>query len=192
MNANFAYDESWMCLVGDIPSLVQRHMAIVRLKHPTNMGTNCRDLQLFVLIVCPAKEKGTKNALETGRTFATLLADHHLHRQSVELLATEEEFKQLIFNRTRELIKEQQQSRSAVSIKLDAVVEPSKNIAMSNGIGRLCQFGQSIREDLSRRLPHYVSDYADGIVGVKTPQKENQVSNVKKGDFGMTTSNNEI
>ncbi|XP_057376747.1 solute carrier family 4 member 11-like [Daphnia carinata] len=170
INANFAYEESWICLVGDIPSLVQRHMAIVRLKHPTNMGTNCRDLQLFVLILCPAKEKGTKNALETGRTFATLLADHHLRRQLVEVV-TEEGFKQLIFNRTRELIKEQHQSRSAVSNKLDADVEPPKNTAMSNGIGRLCQFGQGIRDDLSRRLPHYVSDYVDGIIGVKTPQK---------------------
>lgn len=172
MNGNFSYDESWMCLVGDIPSLVQRHMAIVRFKHPMNMGTTCHDLQLFVLILCPAKEKGTKNALETGRTFATLLADHHLRRQLVEV-ATEQEFKQLLFNRTRELIEEQHQRRSAVSIKLNAVVEPSPitNTAMSNSIWKLCQFGQGIREDLSRRLPHYVSDYVDGIVGVKTPQK---------------------
>ncbi|KAI9563404.1 hypothetical protein GHT06_010867 [Daphnia sinensis] len=165
-----SYDESWMCLVGDIPSLVQRHMAIVRLKHPTNMGTTCHDLQLFVLILCPANEKGTKNALETGRTFATLLADHHLRRQLMEV-ATAEDFKQLIFDRMRELINEQRQSRSAVSIKLDAVVDPPKSTTMSHGIGKLCEFGQGIREDLSRRLPHYVSDYVDGIVGVKTPQK---------------------
>lgn len=36
---------------------------------------------------------------------------------------------------------------------------------------RLCRFGQGIREDLARRLPHYVSDYKDGLTGVKTPQK---------------------
>lgn len=35
----------------------------------------------------------------------------------------------------------------------------------------LCQFGQGIREDLCRRLPHYISDYIDGVVGYKTPQK---------------------
>lgn len=70
--------------------------------------------------------------METGRTFATLLADHHLRRQLVEVV-TEQEFKQLLFNRTRELIEEQHQSRSAVSIKLDAVVEPPiTNTAMSN------------------------------------------------------------
>ena len=36
---------------------------------------------------------------------------------------------------------------------------------------KLCRFGQGIREDLSRRLPHYISDYKDGLTGVKTPQK---------------------
>lgn len=34
-----------------------------------------------------------------------------------------------------------------------------------------CQFGQGIREDLCRRLPHYISDYVDGVIGAKTPQK---------------------
>lgn len=36
---------------------------------------------------------------------------------------------------------------------------------------KLCRFGLGIREDLSRRLPHYISDYKDGLTGVKTPQK---------------------
>ena len=36
---------------------------------------------------------------------------------------------------------------------------------------KLCRFGQGIREDLARRLPHYASDYKDGLTGVKTPQK---------------------
>lgn len=35
----------------------------------------------------------------------------------------------------------------------------------------MCQFGKGIRQDFSRRLPHYVSDYKDGFLGVKTPQK---------------------
>ena len=35
----------------------------------------------------------------------------------------------------------------------------------------LCRFGQGIRDDLMRRLPHYISDYTDGIFGFKTPQK---------------------
>ena len=34
-----------------------------------------------------------------------------------------------------------------------------------------CPFARGIREDLERRLPHYFSDYKDGLVGNKTIQK---------------------
>jgi hypothetical protein len=49
-----------------------------------------------------------------------LLADVNLRRRLLEV-ATEEEFKLLLLNRTRELIDEQRQSRTAVRIKLDNV-----------------------------------------------------------------------
>lgn len=50
-------------------------MIIARFKHPTNMGSEAREVRLFVLLVIPTKEKVTKDSLETGRTFATMLAD---------------------------------------------------------------------------------------------------------------------
>lgn len=34
-----------------------------------------------------------------------------------------------------------------------------------------CSFARGLREDLERRLPHYISDYKDGVVGHKTVQK---------------------
>ena len=34
-----------------------------------------------------------------------------------------------------------------------------------------CVFARGLREDLERRLPHYASDYKDGLVGHKTVQK---------------------
>lgn len=34
-----------------------------------------------------------------------------------------------------------------------------------------CSFARGLREDLERRLPHYLSDYRDGVVGHKTVQK---------------------
>ena len=46
----------YSCYRGDIPTLMQRHIAIIRLEHPTNMGDTCHDVQLFVLILCPGKE----------------------------------------------------------------------------------------------------------------------------------------
>ncbi|XP_032782535.2 sodium bicarbonate transporter-like protein 11 isoform X2 [Daphnia magna] len=164
----FDYDESWLCTMGDIPSLAQRRIAIMRLKHPTNMGETCHDVQLFVLILCPGKEKGTKNGLETSRTFATLLADVNLRRQLLEV-TNEEEFKELVLKRAKELVIVQQQSRSSVHIKVDSL--QSINETSCNKVKKFCQFGQGIREDLCRRLPHYLSDYVDGIIGPKTPQK---------------------
>lgn len=123
---------------------MKRHTAIIRLKQPTNMGDTCHDVQLFVFILCPVKEvnwfktfnnllewianfstitqKSTKNGLETGRTFATLLADANLRRQLLEV-TNEKEFKLLMLNRTQELIDEQRQSRAAVPIKLDNDVQ---------------------------------------------------------------------
>ena len=121
-------------------------------RQPTNMGDTC---QLFVLILCPGKEvnssvnnwscdmnysfcfqwkqKGTKNGLETGRTFATLLADVNLRRRLLEV-ATEEEFKRLLLNRTRELMDEQRQSRTAVRIKLDNVGKSTRKNDETNDV----------------------------------------------------------
>ena len=52
-------------------------------------------------------QKGTKNALETGRTFATIFADIDL-RQSLLAATTEEEFKRLIIKQSHDLTVEQQ------------------------------------------------------------------------------------
>lgn len=143
-------------------------------------------------------QKGTKNGLETSRTFATLLADVNLRRQLLEV-TNEGEFKDLVIKRARELVIVQQQSRSSAHIKLDGIPaidssetgfkvrnqnaiaysilqSKSRSIQLtlffrSVNVKKFCQFGQGIREDLCRRLPHYISDYVDGIIGPRTPQK---------------------
>lgn len=51
-------------------------------------------------------QKSTKTALETGRTFCTLLADSELRLQLHDA-QTEEEFRQLLHERTKSLIREQ-------------------------------------------------------------------------------------
>jgi hypothetical protein len=68
------------------------------------------------------KQKSTKNGLETGRTFATLLADANLRRQLLEV-TTDKEFKRLMLSRTQELIDEQRQSRAAIPIPMDNDVQ---------------------------------------------------------------------
>ena len=62
-------------------------------------------------------QKGTKNALETGRTFATLFADTDLR---VRLLGarTENDFKRLLWEQMKDLADEQQCSSGSRGRKL--------------------------------------------------------------------------
>lgn len=52
-------------------------------------------------------QKGTKNSLETGRTFATIFADMDFRQRLLEA-TNEEEFKRLIIKHSQELAEEQQ------------------------------------------------------------------------------------
>lgn len=56
-------------------------MIISRFKQPINFGENSHEVRLFMLILTPSKEKGTKNAIETGRTFATMFTDSNFRRK---------------------------------------------------------------------------------------------------------------
>lgn len=64
------------------------------------------DAKLYVDVLLNIHQKGTKNALETGRTFATLFADMDLR---LRLLGarSEDEFKQLMWEHMKELADEQ-------------------------------------------------------------------------------------
>ncbi|CAG0879811.1 unnamed protein product [Cyprideis torosa] len=55
------YDQSWICAIANLPSLQRRHVAIARLRHPSNMGSTCHEVRLFVLVLCPSKETGLRN-----------------------------------------------------------------------------------------------------------------------------------
>ncbi|XP_076043652.1 solute carrier family 4 member 11-like [Oratosquilla oratoria] len=163
-NGSFDYDQSWICALGNLPSLQRRRVAIARLKHPANMGRTSKQVKLYILVLCPSKEKGTKNALETGRTFSTIFADMDFRQRLLEA-QTEEEFKRLIIQHSQDLAKEQQLTND-------------KRIAMNHDPNndydyqqKKCRFARGVREDLERRLPHYLDDYKDGIVGHKTLQK---------------------
>ena len=68
-----------------LPSLQRRKVAIARLKHPANLGRTSQEIRFFILVLAPMREKGTKNALETARTFATLLADIECRQKLLEV-----------------------------------------------------------------------------------------------------------
>ncbi|XP_064477562.1 solute carrier family 4 member 11-like isoform X2 [Ornithodoros turicata] len=153
----FDYDQSWICAMCALPSLQKRHVAVARLKHPANMGRTCHEVRFFILVLTPSKEKGTKNALETGRTFATIFADMDFRQRLLEV-HSEAEFKNVLLKHAQDLAAEQSNP---------AHQSPQPEIDFP----RRCPLAQGLCDDLHRRLSHYVSDYIDGVVGHRTIYK---------------------
>ncbi|XP_033127380.1 sodium bicarbonate transporter-like protein 11 [Anneissia japonica] len=156
------YDQSWICALCSLPSLQRRHIGIARLKHAANMGTNSQEIHFVILILSPLKEKGTKNALETGRTFSTIFADIDYRQQLLDV-KTEDEFHQVLLASCKDLrnihrIPSRSRLRSTTSFD-----EPDN---FPNWY-----VGRGLRSDITRRLPYYWSDFKDGFVGHKTLQK---------------------
>ncbi|KAK8769883.1 hypothetical protein V5799_013652 [Amblyomma americanum] len=150
------YDQSWLCVMGSMPTLRRKRVAIVRLKHPTNLGQTLADVRFLVLVLTPSKEKGTKNALETGRTFATLFADSGFRRRLWEA-RTPAEFAEELGEYARSLVGV---SRS---------VQATNGYPLNNPDERKnpnCTIGQGLRDDIRRRLPYYISDYIDVIYDI--------------------------
>jgi len=69
--------------------------------------------------VVSSSQKGTKNALETGRTFATLFADMDL-RLRLLVARTEAEFKILLREHMKELAEEQSDGNSRRKLSQDS------------------------------------------------------------------------
>ncbi|CAG2106967.1 unnamed protein product, partial [Medioppia subpectinata] len=70
------------------------------------MGRNSHEVRFFILVVTPSKEKGTKNALETGRTFATIFADMDFRQRLLDVHG-EPEFKGILLKHAQDLASEQ-------------------------------------------------------------------------------------
>ena len=81
------------------------------------------------------QQKGTKTALETGRTFATLFADFDLRLRLLSA-RSEQEFKQLMWEHMKDLAEEQQcigQIRTRKSKDLTGLKsDPSESQVMSD------------------------------------------------------------
>ncbi|XP_064624285.1 solute carrier family 4 member 11-like isoform X2 [Lineus longissimus] len=160
----FDYDQSWLVVLCSLPSVTKRHVAIARLKMPANFGRTSQEIKFIVLVIASTKEKGTKNALETGRTFATIFADMDFRLRLLDA-HTEEEFKRLVWEHTKELAEEQRQLVRKRSI---AGISPFEE---ENDGSDMCFFARGLRCDIMRRLPHYFSDFKDGIIGHRTISK---------------------
>ncbi|CAF3867141.1 unnamed protein product [Adineta steineri] len=155
---NWTYDQSWLAIMCTSPSILKRHVAIARLKNPCNFGRNCQEARFIVFILSPMKEKGTKNFLETGRTFATIFADIELRAKLLKA-TTQQEFISIIDKHTDNLMEQQ------TSVARNSLPDPFDDINNNSDLLKVktyyCPILSDICMDLSRRLPHYFSDYYD-------------------------------
>uniref|UniRef100_A0A0N5C1G3 HCO3_cotransp domain-containing protein n=1 Tax=Strongyloides papillosus TaxID=174720 RepID=A0A0N5C1G3_STREA len=168
VGGTFDYDQTWICALCMLNTVQHRHVAIARLSHPTNLGRTMQDLRFIIIVIAPSRAKGTKTALETTRTFATLFADMDI-RQRLVMAQTVEQFRSTLLGAAKELAMEQNQWRERkTSIHLSQAKEQLVGIMF--GPGKWYPF-RGLIEDFKRRWKHYGSDYIDGFTGHKTMQK---------------------
>ncbi|ODM94462.1 Hydroxyacid oxidase 1, partial [Orchesella cincta] len=167
------YDPSWLCAFCNLAKIKKRYIAIVKMRQPTNFGETCQEVRFFILVLCPSKSvrvkrefmKETKTALETARTFATIFSDPNL-RNSLLMVHSEDLFKNGLSEWAAKLSAISNQADTSTDDLKDAEENDStKNKKCCGGIG------SGIKEDLLRRLPHYISDYTDGIADGRAVQK---------------------
>ncbi|KAL2077489.1 hypothetical protein ACEWY4_026993 [Coilia grayii] len=151
------YQQSWLCVLCTVKSLQRRCVCITRLERPQNWGVNCAEVRYVILILAPPRTKSTKTAIELGRTFATMFSDISF-RQKLLATKTQEEFKQ-------ELMSQRQQLSLAVKKLASDSEELQLHSKKPLKFTDFLRAGRGIYEDLSRRLPHYVSDFTDGMWG---------------------------
>ncbi|PAA57199.1 hypothetical protein BOX15_Mlig006279g1 [Macrostomum lignano] len=162
-NEGLITDNSWLCTMCSLNGVHKRHVAIARLASPVNLGRSSEGVYFVLLVVTPTKEKGTKSDIELGRTFATILADSDF-RQRLLLAETEAEFKEMLQGHAQDLGEEQKiYRRKSLRTKdfMSQAFSYDSTWLLCNGI----------RADFKRRLPHYPSDFMDGLRGNATPRK---------------------
>jgi len=183
-NAHYDWEQTWLCGAITVPTLNDRHVGIARLKHPANLGPKAEEVQFVILVLCPSEIKMTKTALETGRTFSTLFADITLRHDLLEA-DTVPAFKEIIRkssedfadlqNRAAEMVPggySTQASKESSDSKAQIVGSDSSSGGSGEGDDmKWYQMGRGIMQDLRNRIPYYLDDYKDGIVGKNTIQK---------------------
>ncbi|KAA0709243.1 Sodium bicarbonate transporter-like protein 11 [Triplophysa tibetana] len=156
MDTGVRYQQSWLCVFCNVKSLHRRCVCIARLERPQNWGVNCCEVRYVILILAPPRTKSTKTAIELGRTFATLFSDISFRQKLLET-RTQEEFKQEL------VIQRQLLSTAIQKPSVEEETDPHSNKTLK--VKDFLRAGRGIYEDLCRRLPLYISDFTDGILG---------------------------
>ncbi|XP_046731619.1 sodium bicarbonate transporter-like protein 11 isoform X2 [Silurus meridionalis] len=170
------YQQSWLCILCNVKNLQRRHVCISRLDRPQNWGENCAEVRYVILILAPLKMKSTKTAMELGRTFASMFSDISFRQKLLES-KTPEEFKEALVIQRFHLTAAKCKTTTVEEEETDPHShKPLKSAVSAHlvSLSLLCRglccrdffrVGRGIYEDLCRRLPFYISDFTDGIVG---------------------------
>ncbi|XP_022783031.1 sodium bicarbonate transporter-like protein 11 [Stylophora pistillata] len=165
--------QNWLIALGELPSVQQSHVAFAQLRHPVNLGRTLEETHLVVLVLAPSKAKSTKNSLETGRTFATLLSDIEIRQLLIEA-ETEEELKKVLSDRKGMLSSQLLPKRKSTIRQFGSQPKSSfihQRDDENEKRSELFSFGRGVIRDFRRRWPHYLSDFKDGIRGHRTIPK---------------------
>ncbi|KAM9433549.1 solute carrier family 4 member 11-like isoform 2-T2 [Salvelinus alpinus] len=155
------YQQSWLCILCNVKSLLRRHVCISRLERPQNWGENCCEVRYVILILAPLKMKSTKTAMELGRTFGTLFSDISFRQKLLET-KTQEEFKEaLVFQRHQLTAANQQPAAVEEEEEEEEEEETDPHSHKPLKCKDFFRPGRGIYEDLCRRLPLYSSDFTD-------------------------------
>ncbi|XP_070544540.1 solute carrier family 4 member 11-like [Ptychodera flava] len=158
------FEDSWLCAFASLKHLQRRRVAIGRLRRPTNLGFTCSDVRFVVLVLAPIVEKGTKNSMETAITFSTLFTDINFRVSLWEEATNEEELLDILQERVNEL-EDKTNVRNVVRRRESE--HGMNNPFLEADTNKMCTFFMGVRGDLKRRMPHYKSDFLDGLQGGK-------------------------
>nr|XP_039248412.1 sodium bicarbonate transporter-like protein 11 isoform X1 [Styela clava] len=160
------YEETWLTTLCILPMLKKSHVVIARLRHPLNLGNKFTEVSFVIAVVAPEREKFTKNAVEVGRTFSSLMTNIYF-RRSLSNASTEDEFKQVLIKQHESFRAENGLSLLTNSFEEAGGKDPYDEMEEYP----FYHFGRGAIDDIRRRLPYYPSDFIDGFVGKNTLRK---------------------
>lgn len=191
-DGRLAYDHSWLVAVCSLSSLTKRQVAITRFSQPVNFGRQSQEVRFLIIVLAPSKEKLTKSAWETGRTFATMFADIDFRRRLIRAKG-QDEFKAELLVKAEMLARQgDDNSFDQIDYQISCKYNQSgASVGRSTSSNKLVPFHQfhnqakkqqqqqapcepkgccggfrlasGLIDDLKRRASYYVSDYTDGF-----------------------------
>lgn len=187
-DGRIAYDHSWVVATGSLSTLNKRQVAITRFPQPVNFGRQSHEVRFLIVVLAPSREKLTKSAWETGRTFATMFTDINFRRQLLRA-KTQDEFKQELLQRAETLARESEEAavaaaaasgleefyggggggNSKTSYQISDDTESGSSSSLKQQLGccgnLLGSLGSGLADDFKRRCKFYLSDFTDGFLG---------------------------